>query len=78
MIEKERKSGLLAGISKEPPITPISSTGVSSEQDTSGSSVELAKEGASMMVRFYIQGVTEKGELLDWDKCVFVDAKLEI
>lgn len=30
----------------------------------------------SKMVRFYVQGVTDRGEVLDWDKCVFVDASL--
>lgn len=24
-------------------------------------------------MRFYVQGVTEKGEVLDWTRCVFVD-----
>ncbi|KAG6873607.1 hypothetical protein C0995_013980 [Termitomyces sp. Mi166 len=32
--------------------------------------------GNSTKVRFYIQGVTDHGAVLDWEKCVFVDSDL--
>jgi mannosyl-glycoprotein endo-beta-N-acetylglucosaminidase len=28
-------------------------------------------------VRFYIQGVTDRGDIPDWSQCVFVDAKIQ-
>lgn len=42
--------------------------------------VEEGAGGASVLslgsgkMRFYMQGVTEEGEVLDWTRCVFVDA----
>ncbi|KAG6877821.1 hypothetical protein C0993_003605 [Termitomyces sp. T159_Od127] len=34
--------------------------------------------GKCTKVRFYVQGVTDHGAVLEWEKCVFVDADLQL
>ncbi|KAF9073141.1 hypothetical protein BDP27DRAFT_1417600 [Rhodocollybia butyracea] len=41
-------------------------------ESTSNASRRTLRVGSGKM-RFYIQGVTDKGDVLDWERCVFVD-----
>ena len=38
--------------------------------------VEVKSAGASvaMLFGFYVQGITDRGEVMEWEQCVFIDA----
>jgi mannosyl-glycoprotein endo-beta-N-acetylglucosaminidase len=40
--------------------------------------LQLKERESDLQVRFYIQGVTDRGEVLDWSQSAFVDTKLQL
>ncbi|KZV69070.1 glycoside hydrolase family 85 protein [Peniophora sp. CONT] len=50
--------------------------GWASRMRLSREGLKVAGLGKGEMVRVYVQGVTEGGEVLGWDRCAFVDATL--